>query len=298
MPNEAAQAQELPLELFEKIKAIQIHTQHVVNDLLAGNYESAFKGRGMEFAEVREYLPGDDIRHIDWNVSARMNAPYIKSFHEERELTVMLLVDVSASGSFGSSQKLKNELAAEIAAVLAYTAIKSNDRVGLIIFSDKIEHYIPPKKGRSHVWRVIREILAFKPEERATNISLAVDFLAKVLHRRSVVFMISDFLNETLSQSLRVMARKHDLNAIQIYDQREKSMPDLGIIELEDAESGELLLVDTSSGNFRQTFSQEATATQNKQSDFFRSAGIAHLQIATHEDLVDPIIRFFRSHHR
>ena len=298
MKSETAHTESLPLELFEKIKAIQIHTQHVVNDLLAGNYESAFKGRGMEFAEVREYLPGDDIRHIDWNVSARMNAPFIKSFHEERELTVMLLVDVSASGAFGSAHKLKNELAAEIAAVLAYTAIKSNDRVGLIIFSDKIEHFIPPKKGRAHVWRVIREILAFKPEERATNISLAVDFLAKVLHRRSVVFMISDFLNETLSQNLRVMARKHDLNAIQIYDQREQEMPNLGILELEDAETGEVVLIDTESASFRKGFARNAQTTQEEQSNFFRSAGIAHLPIATHEDLVDPIIRFFRAHHR
>jgi len=226
-------------ELFAKIKAIQIRTQRLVNDAFAGEYERALRGRGMEFEEGREYQPGDDIRHIDWNVTARMGSPFVKLHREERELTVMLVVDVSSSGAFGSGTKLKNEVAAEIAALLAYTAIKSNDRVGLIIFSDRIEHFIPPKKGRSHVWRVIRDILTFRAPRRRTDLQAALEYMSKVLRRRVVAFVISDFMDEGYEDILRISARRHDLTAIVVRDRREKELPKIGILELEDAETGE-----------------------------------------------------------
>ena len=230
-------------ELFAKIKAIQIRTQRVVNDVFAGEYESAFKGRGMEFEEVREYRPGDDIRHIDWKVTARMGHPFVKVHREERELTVMLVVDVSSSGAFGTGAKLKNEVAAELAALLAYTAIKSNDRVGLVIFSDRIERYIPPKKGSSHVWRVIREILSFRPTRRSTDLAGALEYLSKVVRRRSVVFVISDFLDEGFEERVRISGRRHDVTAISVGDRRERELPAIGILELEDAETGETILI-------------------------------------------------------
>ncbi|MCP4654786.1 MAG: DUF58 domain-containing protein, partial [bacterium] len=244
----------LPPELFQKIKTIQIRTQRVVNDVFAGEYESAFKGRGMEFEEVREYGPGDDIRHIDWNVTARMGSPYVKVHREERELTVMLVVDVSSSGAFGTAAKLKNEVAAELAALLAYTAIKSNDRVGLIIFSDRIERYIPPKKGSSHVWRVIREILTFRPRRRSTDLEGALDYLSKVVRRRAVVFVISDFLDEGFSERLRIAGKRHDVTAISVCDRREIELPPIGILELEDAETGETVLIDTYDRNTTKGF--------------------------------------------
>ncbi|HUP22899.1 MAG TPA: DUF58 domain-containing protein, partial [Thermoanaerobaculia bacterium] len=243
----------LPAELFEQIKQIQIRTQRLVTDALAGEYESAFKGRGMEFEQVREYVPGDDIRHIDWNVTARMSHPYVKEHREERELTVMLLVDHSSSGDFGTSRKTKNEVAAEVAAILAYTAIRNHDRVGLVLFSDEVELFIPPKKGRSHVWRVIREILSFRATRRHTDIDGALEFLGRVTPRRVVAFLISDFLDQGFENRLRVAARRHDLTAITVTDPRETELPDVGLLELEDAESGELVLVDTRRPHVRES---------------------------------------------
>ena len=233
--HESRASSPLPAELFAQIKTIQLRAQRLVTDMMMGEYESAFKGRGMEFEKVREYQPGDDVRHIDWNVTARMQSAYVKEYREERELTVMLVVDVSASGSFGSARKLKNEVAAEVAAVLAYTAVKSNDRVGLIIFSDRIEHYIPPKKGRAHVWRVIRDILAFKPQGRGTDVEGALDYLGRVVRRRSVSFIISDFLDSPLAERLRITARRHELTAVSVVDPREEALPPVGLLELEDA---------------------------------------------------------------
>jgi uncharacterized protein (DUF58 family) len=285
-------------ELFAQIKAIQLRTQHLVTDVLAGEYESAFKGRGMEFEEVREYQPGDDIRHIDWNVTARMSSPYIKEHREERELTVMLVVDVSSSGAFGSGDKLKHDTAAEVAAILAYTAIKSNDRVGLIIFNDRIEHYIPPKKGRAHVWRVIRDILTFKPARRGTDFDLALNYLNKVVRRRAVTFLISDFIDEHLSERLKVVAKRHDLTAISVSDPREHKLPPIGIIELEDAESGELITIDTRDPNIRNGFSVLGKKRRDQHRDSFRASGIGQIDIQTDSSPVDSLVRFFRSRER
>lgn len=286
-------------ELFQKIKAIQLRTQRVVNEVFAGEYESAFKGRGMEFEEVREYQPGDDIRHIDWNVTARMSAPYVKVHREERELTVMLVVDVSSSGAFGSGAKLKNEVAAEVAALLAYTAIRSNDRVGLIIFSDRIEHYIPPKKGRAHVWRVIRDILSFRPQRRSTDLEGAFEYLTKVTRRRAVVFVISDFLDEGFSDRLRVIARRHDVTAISVGDRREAELPRIGILELEDAETGETILIDTYDRNVTDGLRILTGEKQSRQSDLFRSAGAGEVKLAADDpSYVDSLVRYFHSRER
>ncbi len=285
-------------ELFQRIKAIQIRTQRLVTDLFAGEYESAFKGRGMEFEEVRAYVPGDDVRHIDWNVTARTGAPHIKVHREERELTVMLLVDVSSSGAFGSAGKLKNEVAAEVAAVLAYTAIKSHDRVGLVIFSDRIERYIPPKKGRAHVWRVIREVLTFRPTRRGTDLGAALDFLGKVVRRKAVAFIISDFLDEELGAGLRVAARRHDLTAVTVTDPRELALPRLGLIELEDAETGELLLVDTADANTSRGFALLGDRARGERAAAFVAADVGTIPIRTDQSYLEPIIRFFRARER
>jgi uncharacterized protein (DUF58 family) len=282
-------------ELFEKIKSIQIRTQRTVTELMAGEYESAFKGRGMEFEQVREYQAGDDIRHIDWNVTARMRAPFVKEFREERELTVMLLVDVSSSGAFGTGSKMKNEIAAEVAAMLAYTAIKSNDRVGLIIFSDRIERYIPPKKGRSHIWRVIREILSFRPTRRRTDLEGALEYLGKVTPRRVVAFIISDFLDAGFEDRLRIAAKRHDVTAIPVADRREAELPRIGLIELEDSETGESILIDTYDRNVTDGFRVLGRDERAERSELFRSAGVGEIQIWADEPYVDAIIRFFRS---
>ncbi len=236
----------IPKEILKKVKRIEIATRGVVNEIFSGEYHSVFKGRGMEFSEVREYQYGDDIRTIDWNVSARMDHLFVKVFEEERELTVMLLVDVSSSGNFGTASQMKGEIAAELCAVLAFSAIKNNDKVGLIIFSDKIEKFIPPRKGKQHVLRVIREILYFKPEDSQTNLNVALEFLIKVIRRRSIVFLVSDFMTEEYEKALQVTNKKHDVIAIDIIDPREVELPNIGFIELEDAETGETVLVDTS----------------------------------------------------
>ncbi len=288
----------LPPELFAKIKSIQIRTQRLVNDAFAGEYESAFKGRGMEFEQVREYQPGDDIRHIDWNVTARMSVPFVKEHREERELTVMLLVDVSSSGAFGTATKLKNEIAAEVAAILAYTAIRNHDRVGLVIFSDRVEHYIPPKKGRGHVWRVIREILGFRPSGRRTDLDGALEYMSKVTPRRVVAFVISDFLDHGFERRLRTAARRHDVTAISVIDRREAVMPAIGLIELEDAETGEVVIVDTSDRQVRDGFRGLGERQRRTRSESFRAAGVGHIEIWTDEPYVDAIVRFFRTRER
>ena len=287
-------AEALSPELFAKIKAIQIRTQRLVNDAFAGEYESAFRGRGMEFEEVREYQPGDDIRHIDWKVTARMGLPFVKLHREERELTVMLLVDVSSSGAFGSGTKLKNEVAAEIAALLAYTAIKSNDRVGLIIFSDRIEHFIPPKKGRSHVWRVIRDILTFRTQRRRTDLKQALEYMSKILPRRVVAFVISDFLDEGYEDLIRLSAKRHDFTSVVVSDRRESDLPRIGLLELEDAETGETILVDTSDRNLTEGLRLLRREDREQQTRLFRSAGAGEVQIrADDPHYVDSLIRYF-----
>ena len=284
----------LPREIFKNIRRIEIRTRKIVNNLFSGEYHSVFKGQGMEFDEVREYQFGDDVRLIDWNVTARMGSPYIKKFCEERELTVMLVVDASASGEFGTFEQMKGEIAVEICALLAFSAIKNNDRVGLLIFTDRIEKFVPPKKGRSHVLRVIRELLYFRPEGRGTDIANALDYMNKVIRRRSVVFVISDFLADGWERPLQVANKKHDTVAIALSDPREKSLPDVGLIELEDAETGEVLLLDTSSPELRKEFAKEARKASLRREKIFKLRDVDFIEIGTGKSYVDPLVQFFR----
>jgi uncharacterized protein (DUF58 family) len=284
----------IPIEILKKVKRIEIATRGLVNELFSGEYHSVFKGRGMEFSEVREYQIGDDIRNIDWNVTARVGNPYIKVFDEERELTVMLLVDVSSSGSFGTANQMKGEIAAELCAVLAFSAIKNNDKVGLMIFSDKIEKFIPPRKGKQHVLRVIREILYFQPEDSQTDLNIALEYLTKIIKRRSIVFLISDFLTENYEKSLQVANKNHDIIAINIIDPREVDLPDIGFLELEDAETGETILVDTSNPGIRGGFFSESKMEREEREKFFKSIGVDSIDIFTDRSYVEPIVRFFR----
>lgn len=293
-----AQVDFLDEELLAKIKSIQIRTKHLVNDVFAGEYQSAFKGRGLEFEEVREYQPGDDVRNIDWNVTARYNKPFIKNFRDERELTVMFVVDVSASSRFGTHAKFKDEVAAEISALLAYTALRNNDKVGLLIFSDHIEHYLPPKKGRGHIWRLIREILSYKSSSRKTDLNVPLDFLNRVLKKRAITFLISDFQDDGYQSQLRTISKHHELIAISVQDEREIEMPNIGYIELEDAETGEVVLVNTSSKKLREGFSRNSKKLAKEKMDFFRSSGIGYIQVNTAEPYIDPIARFFRLRER
>ena len=281
-------------EILKKIQQIQIHTRRLVNEAFVGEYHSVFKGRGMEFDEVREYQPGDEIRTIDWNVTARMGHPFIKRYVEERELTVMLLVDVSASGNFGSIKHLKNEVATEICAILAFSAIKNNDKVGMIMFTDKIEKFIPPKKGPKHVLRVIRELLCSQPTGKGTNISVALEYLNKITHRRTISFVVSDFIAHDYAHALRIANKRHDMIAIAIVDPREQELPNVGFIELRDAESGEILLLDTADSLARKEFGALNNRRRQEQSRLFRSMGVDEILINTSRHHVEPIVRFFR----
>ena len=288
----------IPKEILDKVRLIEIQTRSVVNELFAGEYHSVFKGRGMEFAEVREYQLGDDVRSIDWNVTARVGHPFVKVFDEERELTVMLVVDASASGAFGSGQQMKGEVGVEISALLAFSAIKNNDRVGLLIFTDEVELFIPPRKGRKHVLRVIRELLYFQPRSRGTSISGALEYLERVIHRRSVVFMISDFLDADYQQALRLVGQRHDLIAIVLADPRERVLPDVGFITLRDAESGEQLLVDTRHARVRQLFTERQRRAEERRSAAFRRLGIDEIRINTAASYIEPLVQFFRTRMR
>ncbi len=288
------ESKQIPRELLKKVKQIEISTRHVVNEVFSGEYHSVFKGRGMEFTEVREYQHGDDVRMIDWNVSARMGHPFVKLFEEERELTVMILVDVSSSGNFGTTEQLKREVAAELSAVLAFSAINNNDKVGLIIFSDKIDKFIPPRKGKKHGLRVIREILFNKPQEATTDLPGALEYLNRIIKRRSTVFLISDFLSENYEKALQTANKKHDIIALSITDPREISLPDAGMIDLEDAETGETLLLDTSSKNIRDNFYNDSLQMHTERENYFRSIGMDYINILTDRSYVEPITRFFR----
>ena len=284
----------IPREILKQIRRIEIRTKRLVNDVFSGEYQSVFKGRGIEFTEVREYLPGDDVRAIDWNVTARMGHPYIKKYDEERELTVMFLVDASASGTFGTVNRLKRELAAELCALLAFSATRNNDRVGLIIFTDRIEKVVPPEKGRRHVLRVIRELLYHRPEGKGTDVQGALDYLTNVVRRHAVVFLVSDFLDEGAERRLAVANRRYDLIAVEITDPRETELPDAGLIEMEDPETGERALVDTSSARVRRTFRERAEAQREKRLRMFRRLGIDSIPLSTDRPYVEPIERFFR----
>jgi uncharacterized protein (DUF58 family) len=283
----------IPKELSQKIRYIQIYTTKAVNNVFAGEYESAFKGQGMEFEDVREYQPGDEVRSIDWNVTARMGKPFIKRFIEERELTVIFCVDLSASGSFGSIRKTKNEIAAELCAILAFAAIKNNDKVGLIVFTDVVEMFIPPKKGNTHVLRLIRELLIFKPGKVKTNIQEGLNYLARVTRKRAVVFLVSDFLETGFEKQMRIMARRHDLIAVSITDPREISMPDVGLLELEDAETGEFVVIDTSDAVVRKMYEKHGKERADLLKKLFYSTGVDQIDIQTDQDYLQKIMRFF-----
>lgn len=280
--------------LLARIKEIQILARYLVNDIFAGEYQSAFKGRGMTFDAVREYQIGDDIRTIDWNVTARTNRPHIKIYRDERELTIMFLVDISASSHFGTVRQFKHEVAAEITALLAYTALKQNDRVGLLIFSDRVEHYIPPKKGRGHTWRLIRDILTFVPQSRKTDFSAPIEFLNRVVPKRAVTFLISDFQGVPYESELRNASKRHDLVAIVLSDVWERQLPPIGFMELEDLETGEMIVVNTKQKRFQESFVAASQSRRLQQRRFFRSAGIDFIEIATDLPYRDPILKFFR----
>ena len=285
----------IPKEILKKVNLIEIQTRNIVNSLFAGEYHSVFKGQGMEFAEVREYQQGDDVRSIDWNVTARIGHPFIKVYDEERELTVLLAVDASASGAFGSALQMKGEIGVEISALLAFSAIKNNDRVGLLIFTDEVEVFIPPKKGRKHVLRVIRELLYFQPRSRGTSIAQALQYLNRVMHRRSVVFLISDFLDLDYEQALQMIRRRHDLIAVNLVDPRERNLPDVGFVTLQDAESGEQVVVDTHQDSVREFFALRQGLVEEEQGQLFRKLGIDEIRVNTSESYVEPLVHFFRT---
>ncbi len=285
-------------ELVKKLKKIEIYTSRLANDQLAGSYHSVFKGRGMAFSEVRQYQPGDDVRFIDWNVSARMNDTYIKVFTEEREMTVILLVDLSASERFGSVAKPKIETVAELAALLAFSAIKNNDRVGLILFTDRIERFVPPKKGRSHVMRVVTEILNATPEGRGTDLGVALDLLGGIGKRRTVAFLISDFIAGDYEKPLKVVAAKHDLIPIQVVDPREADLPNLGLALVEDLETGEIVEVDTANSDVRAEYAREAQKQRASREHLFKRLQLDHVTVSTDRDYVRPLAELFRLRQR
>ena len=287
-----------PAEILKKIRALEIKTRGLVETAFAGDYHSVFKGRGMNFEDVREYQPGDEIRAIDWNVTARMGTAFIKKFTEERELTVMLIVDVSASGNFGSTSQSKRELAAEVACLLAFSAIRNNDKVGLLLFTDKVELFIPPKKGRSHTLRLIREILFFEPSSRGTAPALALDYLNKIVTRRSVIFFISDFQASDFSKALAVTGRRHDFIAIQIQDERETVFPNVGIITLEDAETGEQIEINTSDRTTRARFSDVVQQQETELLRTLRRNRIDTIALRTGQDYLPALRSFFKQRER
>jgi len=288
----------IPPELIKKIRQIEIYTSKMVNTSFAGQYESVFKGRGMEFDEVREYTLGDDIRTIDWNVTARTGRPYIKRFVEEREMTVVFAVDLSASGDFGTVNKAKNELAAEFCAVMAFTAAKNNDKVGLLIFSDQIELYMPPKKGISHMLRLIRELLYFKMPERRTDISQALDYLARVVRKKATVFLVSDFIETNFKKPLSLLNKRHDVIAVSVRDRAEVALPSVGLIEFADAETGEIVLVDTSSRQFRDKYSDSCAQRFDELNNMLRTINVDCISISTDKPYIQDLVRFFHMRHR
>ena len=284
----------IPKQILKKVKQVEIRTRGLVNDLFGGEYHSVFKGRGMAFSEVREYQPGDDIRLIDWNVTARNGSPFIKIFEEERELTVYLLVDISKSGEFGSQNQLKQEFGAEIASVLGFSAIKNNDKVGLILFSNDIEKYVVPKKGKSHVLRVIRELLYNEPKGNKTSIKNVLDYFLKVAKRKSVVFLISDFIDDDYWSSLKIVNRKHDLIGIRLFDPAEKLLPDLGVIKVRDPESGSSFWIDTSNRAEMEKLKTQINSDFDAFNKQAKKIGFDIISVSTNGDFVDPLISLFR----
>ncbi|MCK9482854.1 MAG: DUF58 domain-containing protein [Candidatus Marinimicrobia bacterium] len=284
----------LSKEILKQVRQIELRTRHLVNDVFSGEYHSVFKGRGMEFSEVREYQYGDDIRAIDWNVTARYAHPYVKIHEEERELNVMLVVDASRSAAFGSQGKFKNEIAAEICALLAFSAIKNNDKVGLLIFTDQVEKFIPPRKGKSHTLRVIREVLYFQPQSPRTNIKSGLEFLLKGLKRRAIVFLVSDFDDANFSKPLRVLNKKHDVIAISLADRRDKILPQIGLLNLKDAETGAEVWVDTTDKAFLERYAETVEQQRQNLRSMARGMKLDLIEIDTAASYVDPLVEFFK----
>ena len=280
-------------ELLKKVRKIEIKTRGLSRNVFAGEYHSTFKGRGMAFSEVREYQYGDDIRNIDWNVTARFNNPYVKVFEEERELTVILMVDVSGSEAFGTQGRLKRELITELTAVLSFSAIQNNDKIGIIMFSDKIEKFIPPKKGRKHILRIIRELLEFEPEQHGTDIGEGLRYFTNIIKKRSTAFLISDFQDTDYFNPLRIANYRHDLMALNIYDRRESQLPSMGLVKMQDSETGEMKWLDTSSRKVRRIFEQNWHQRQKEFKQQMMKLGIDNVSISTKEDYVKPLMRLF-----
>jgi uncharacterized protein (DUF58 family) len=281
-------------DLIKRVRKIEIKTRGLSRHIFAGEYHSAFKGRGMAFSEVRDYRYGDDVRNIDWNVTARFDHPYVKVFEEERELTVMLLVDVSGSREFGTALRFKKALMAELSAVLAFSATQNNDKVGVILFSDRVEKFIPPKKGRQHILRVIRELIEFEPANTRTDVASALQFLTNAIKKRSTVFVISDFVTPPFEHALKIASRKHDVVALRIYDAHESSMPAIGLVQFRDAETGQMLWTDTSRNKVRQQYGQHWAKIQQDIDETFRRSGIDNTFIRTDEDYVKPLMKLFK----
>lgn len=282
-------------ELLKKVRKIEIKTRGLSSQIFSGEYHSAFKGRGMAFSEVREYTPGDDVRSIDWNVTARFNTPFVKVFEEERELSVVLLVDASASGLFGTRSQMKQDLITELCAVVAFSASQNNDKIGVIFFTDKIEKFIPPKKGKSHILRIIRELIEFRPENKNTDLQVALKYLNNVIKKRSVVFLISDFLCATnYNDALKIANKKHDLVALRIVDKAEQDLPRIGLLKLKDNESGKTLWVDSSEPAFRRQFAVNQLRFEEQLKEVFTKAGVDSARLFTHESYVKPLINLFK----
>lgn len=282
-------------DIIKKVRKIEIKTRGLSNQIFTGHYHSAFKGRGMAFSEVREYQYGDDIRNIDWNVTARFNHPYIKIFEEERELTVMLIIDVSGSNEFGSQQQFKEDQMTEIAAVLAFSAINNNDKVGVIFFSDRVEKFIPPKKGRSHILRIIRELIDFRPESQKTDLSEALRYLTNALKKRCTAFIISDFLDTGFDEALRIAGNKHDVVALKIYDESETSLPNIGLVKVYNKETGKYSWVDTAVAATRRNYNEWWRRHEKYLGDLFRRSGTDHVSISTNQDYVKPLVSLFKA---
>lgn len=281
-------------ELLKKVRKIEIKTRRLSDHIFGGEYHSTFKGRGMTFSEVRQYQFGDDVRNIDWNVTARYNEPFIKVFEEERELTMMLMVDVSGSEMFGTSQQFKNEVVTEIAATLAFSATQNNDKIGLILFSDKVELYIPPKKGRSHVLRIIRELIEFEPESKQTNLAEALKFMQNVMKKKAIVFVLSDFIADDYHQTMKIVSGKHDVTGIRIYDKREEEIPNLGIVQMEDEETGELMLVNTSSKKVRLNYAKFYHEKVEYYKESFNKSGAGSIDCRVDESYVKKLLGYFK----
>ncbi|CAI8172271.1 MAG: Uncharacterised protein [Crocinitomicaceae bacterium] len=281
-------------ELLKKVRKIEIKTKGLSKQVFSGEYHSAFKGRGMAFSEVRNYIPGDEIRTIDWNVTARFNEPYVKVFEEERELTVMLIVDISGSESFGSDELLKREFIAEIGAVLAFSATQNNDKIGAILFSDQIELYIPPKKGRKHILRIIRELIEFKPKSNLTNIGEVVQHFNNLVKKRAIAFLISDFIGQNLEKALKITAKKHDLIALRIFDQREKELPNMGLTLFEDGESGKRRWINTSKKRARETYYNNSLSREHNILEIFKKSKVDHANICIQSGYIQPLMNLFK----